>query len=333
MYDTDQALMDRLQGRKTPLNRVANAVSRFGTILATGKPPADNGAERLANQMAYAQFKNSLPSNKAPQEYFTIDENGNPVPVEGMAGRKPLPVGYTSNYQHAAESRGELSDKKIPLVEAQTKQFGLGNQILEGIQSGQQSGDITPGTTFTGGGVTVPLNPKLDTDQASAVSSLQTFKPQIEEIAKATKNGIFNSMKPGVIGNIERTSRQYAVDSGIPMLTSADPKLQEVQGYLNSVRRYAFGEGGKNLTGVEKGIVDKLLNTTGKNDDQIISDHQKAIQIIQSKSNIALGGRNAAIGTQENVQIPEFPNEEALNAANLPKGTKVKVAGQTGIVG
>lgn len=284
---------------------VARGLSNAADLFVGRKPQFPvGGSSKLAEAMALAQYKDSLedPADKEMKREYLQARTEN-------ARRGPF---------WASQPGQEYYDARTGQARAQgeqaTTETDLMNQVKDKIGSGNGA-DITPGTTMQAGPYNIPLNPKLDTDQASAISSAQTFGPQMDKIAEMVRGGIFNSARPGLLGKIERTTRQAGVDSGIPMLTAADPQLQEVQGYLNSVRRYAFGEGGKNLTGTEKEIVYRLLDTTGKNDEQIISDHKKAMETINSKANIALGGRNAAmVGQSPTPQIPSFNTIEEAEA-------------------
>lgn len=318
MYSQDDELSQQILGRRQKpqglFDRVKQNVTnpsgdnayKAGMALFGGKTEED-GASRLANQMALMQFKQSLqdPEMEALKKESTralIDAR-----ARGPFWASGPGQAYYDSKTDQARALGEQAQTETDIMNDVKNKLGSGG-----------SGGITPGTTMQAGPYNIPLNPKLDTDQASAVSSAQTFGPQMDKIASMVRGGIFNSNRPGILGNIERTSRQFGVDSGIPMLTSADPQLQEVQGYLNSVRRYAFGEGGKNLTGTEKEIVYRLLDTTGKNDEQIISDHKKAMQTIESKASMALGGRNAAIaGVQQPIDLSSMSDDELKKIAGV----------------
>lgn len=152
------------------------------------------------------------------------------------------------------------------------------------------SGNVPVGTTMRHGRFNIPLNPKLTGDEASAVSAQEVFTPLAEGLKEDTKSGVFNSK----VGNIGRTYRQYAAGQPNALFTSYDPKLQATQGKINSIRRYVFGEGGKQLTPYEANIVNALIKPTGKSDEQYDKDLDEAMKLIESKSRLALGGANAA---------------------------------------
>ena len=161
---------------------------------------------------------------------------------------------------------------------------------MKALQQLQGTSGITPGTTMRiPGGITTPLNPKLTGDEASAVAANEVFTPLAEGLKEDTKGGVFNSK----FGNVGRTFRQYAVGQPNAMLTSYDSKLQDTQGKVNSIRRYVFGEGGKQLTPYEANIVNALIKPTGKSDQQYEKDLDEATKLIESKARLATGGSNA----------------------------------------
>lgn len=140
----------------------------------------------------------------------------------------------------------------------------------------------------------IPLNRELTGDELSAISAKQVFPPIAKELKQKTKSGVFNSKLPGPFQNIGRTFRQFAVGQPNALLTSYDESLQSTQGKINSIRRYVFGEGGKQLTPYEAKIVNALITPLGKSDIQYQTDLDEAIKIIESKAALATGGLNAA---------------------------------------
>lgn len=162
--------------------------------------------------------------------------------------------------------------------------------------SSSQSGSmgIPPGTTLQAGSLRIPLNPKLTGDEASALAAQEVFTPIGRDIKDMVANKLFSSER---FGNVGRTYKQWAgsqYSPGSALLTASDPKLQRFQGKLKSMRRYVFGEGGKQLTPFESNVVMALMDPIGKSDDQYIEDVGEATKIIESKSRLALGGHRAA---------------------------------------
>ena len=312
------ALIQKALGPRNAGQSFGNALS----ILGGGK--GINGGENDYSKLYAQEAIKNLPQFKDKQYVVSYDQEGKPVFTEAPGDIKNVPFYASPQGQAYYPAKTAQAQAQGQQAVTETEMMNTVLPQMRQAVSGQPGNQVTPGTTIQAGPFNVPLNPKIEADQASAISSAQVFTPQVEEIAKSVRGGIFESD----YGDIGRTFRQFATDTGIPLLTSSDSKLQETQGYLNSIRRYAFGEGGKNLTETEKGIVDKLLNVTGKNDNQIVSDHQKAIAIIQNKANIALGGRNTALQGQQSTQITKFNSPEEADASGLPPGTKVTVQGR-----
>lgn len=170
-----------------------------------------------------------------------------------------------------------------------------GQKIGQNIQSAEdQLGDAPPGTTVMAGpkgtSVKKPINQKLTGDEINNIAAKKVFNPLAEGLKQDTKNHVFDSK----FGNIGRTYRQYAVGQPNALLTSYDPVLQATQGKINSIRRYVFGEGGKQLTPYEANIVNALIKPTGKSDEQYETDLDEALKLINSKAELVTGGMNAA---------------------------------------
>lgn len=146
-----------------------------------------------------------------------------------------------------------------------------------------------PGSSFTGGGFHLPINPKLTGDEAAAVAAEEVFVPLARKMQEEVKGGIFKSP----FGNFGRTYRQFAggqSNPGSSLLTSYDPKLQGFQSHVKSLRRYIFGEGGKQLTPYEANVVMALIDPVGKSDEQYITDIGETTKLIEAKARIAKGG-------------------------------------------
>ena len=127
-----QVLAQRQQ--RTPVQRLARGIGRFGTILATGKPPATDENEDALSKL-YAQeaikkqfsagddelsrrnIQSQIDTRKTLADqrgagYFTYDAEGNAVPIQGPGvtpQMRPAPVGYSDAYQGKAEAQGRLA--------------------------------------------------------------------------------------------------------------------------------------------------------------------------------------------------------------------------------
>lgn len=143
----------------------------------------------------------------------------------------------------------------------------------------------------------IDLNRELTGDEISAIASERVFKPTAQDIEKMVNDGVFDpKMTKGIplVENIERTYRQWSVGQPNALATFADPDLQAIQGKISSIRRYVFGEGGKQLTPYEANIVNALIKPIGKSNQQYVTDLDSAIQLIEEKSALTQGGINAA---------------------------------------
>ena len=178
---------------------------------------------------------------------------------------------------------GREREKARIKSEEDVRAAGLFNQLTS-------DGNAPPGTTARFGRYTIPVNPKLTGEETAAVAAENVFVPTAEQIKSKTKGGVFKSK----FGDIGRTYRQAAAGQENALFTSYDPQLQALQGNINSIRRYVFGEGGKQLTPFEAKVVMALINPTGKSDAQYLTDIGEATRIIEEKSRLALGGANVA---------------------------------------
>lgn len=152
---------------------------------------------------------------------------------------------------------------------------------------------VPAGTTARFGKFTVPMNPKMTSDESSAIAADISFSPLVDKMKQQTKEGIFNSPRFGNVGRTVRQALGGTTFKGSGLLTSFDPKLQKYQGNVKSLQRYVFGEGGKNLTGTEKEIVMSLVDPVGKSDEQYSTDLDEAVKTIKIKSKLAQGGLRA----------------------------------------
>ena len=177
-----------------------------------------------------------------------------------------------------------------------------------------------PGEKFSSGGFSVEMNPDLDTEETKSVASAEVY-PQfknkvIELIQKGTlgsKKGLFGAGK-GILPDVDRTVRQMAAQSGDPLTTYYDADLQNLQSKLNKLKEIMFERGGTALTPTEENILGAAFRLRGKSDNQIIEDIEIADALIQKKSEIALGGANAAGDV-----TPNPPNQNTFDSGQPPQ--------------
>ena len=178
---------------------------------------------------------------------------------------------------------------------------GLMNQVMPAVEEAMQGnqGQLPPGASISAGPVTFQPNPRLTDTEQAAVAGSQALEPVVGRIIQEVRGGIY-----GKGNDVERTARQGIVDSGNAILSSQDTRLQSFQSDINNLKRLIpFTDGGKQLTPFEAKRVFALLNTAGKNDQQIESDISAAVSIVMAKGGLAIGGRNAAL--QGSSQSPQ----------------------------
>lgn len=284
MYDQDiQSIIDRTQGKRTPLQKGANAVGRFGALL-TGHSPDKDGATRLADQMALMSYKQSIedPAEKAMKQDYLKARTEN-------ARRGPFWASDPGQAYYQART-GQASAQG---QQAQTE-TDIMNQVKDQLGNGQTGpSNITPGTTVQAGPYNIPLNPKLTESEQGVIGGVQSMEPMIGEISESLKQ---DKALDTPFGDFGRTFQQMRADRQSALFTSTNPKLQQLQSKLNTLKKtIPFTEGGKQLTETEKSMVMALLNISGKPDTQIMTDINQAMGILRAKEKLALGGRNAAI--------------------------------------
>lgn len=306
---SDQELMARYQKSQLtsqtpsqgqfqqPQVPVRKVIGDFMTRLGGGTPATnDNDLTKLYQQeMIKKQFEDD-------SYVVSYDANGQPVFNKAPGQIKNAPF-------YSTQQGGQYYGEKTRQAGAQADQAGaetdLMNQVLPAVQDAMagNKGQLPPGASISAGPVTFQPNPRLTDTEQAAVAGSQAMEPVIERILQNVRGGIYGS------GNdVERTARQGIVDSGNALLSSQDTKLQAFQSDINNLKRLIpFTDGGKQLTPFEAKRVFALLNTTGKNDPQIANDIQAAVSIVMAKGGLAIGGRNAAMGGDQ--QIPNQPTQ------------------------
>ena len=174
------------------------------------------------------------------------------------------------------------------------------------------NGTPPPGSELSAtGGVKVPLNRELSSEELSAITAERVFNPTAEDIKQMTRDGVWDpTYTKGIplVENIERSYRQWSAGQPNALFTSMDPKLQAAQGKISSIRRYVFGEGGKQLTPYEAGIVNALIKPIGKSDMQYETDLDEALRLINEKANLASKG-SLAPSISSRSPVPGMPKQ------------------------
>src|SRR3990167_2596878 len=276
-----------------PKGIVGKAGDAF-TILGGGQPRdmGDDYSKLYAQEAIKKQFEE-------PSYVVSYDKEGNPVFTKAPGNIKNAPF-------YASPAGGQYYQARTGQAEAQGTQAKteteMINTVLPQIRQSMsgQGGDITPGTTVQAGPFNVPLNPKLTESEQGVIGGVQAMEPKIAEIEQSLNSGILETPN---LGDVGRTINQLRADRQSALFTATNPKLQQLQSELNTLKKtIPFTEGGKQLTETEKSMVLALLNISGKNNGQIMLDINRAMQILRAKEQLALGGRNVALEGTSNVR-------------------------------
>lgn len=257
-------------------------------------------------------YKGAIPGEEAEQPQGTfvtglidkIDPSGRLTnSLRGAA------QGFTGQKIGGLQSGSDLSDfraKEIfkqsiktptpetDLARARREKIEIENLKAEEFQNDPEgfiernAGRYPAGTTMQLGQFNVPLNLRLTESEQAASAGVASLEPIISSIKERIRGG---TLKSEGFGDIGRTVRQATAGTGKALLTSFDKDLQALQSDMNAIKgQLPFTAGGKQLTQTEKELVFRLLDLTGKNDDQIIKDIDQAMSILREKERLALSG-------------------------------------------
>lgn len=283
-----------LRRARTPIGMAG----KFIQTAVTGQTPT-NQQENIMNNLVARKIV-----DKQFEDPFYEDlKKRNMESMIEMRNRGPFWMSEIGkNYYSANTSRAKAQARQA------SAESSLMEEVIPEVEKAlsKRGSSIPPGTSISAGPINMPINQKLTGDEASSIAASEVFTPLAESMKDLTESGIFKSK----FGNIGRTYRQFASSQPNALLTSYDEKLQEMQGKYNSIKRYVFGEGGKNLTQYEAQVVMALINSTGKSDKQYMNDLDEATKIIESKARLALGGANSALSYNSDNKIKEETNQE-----------------------
>lgn len=206
-------------------------------------------------------------------------------------------IGIGPNNQLVADDRFVDQNKSLKAADLLSKiqQRERGAQFLEKALSGD-GGNLPPGATFSSGGLTFPLNQKLTDTEQSSVAGVEKFEPLVKQVQGLIGKGVLG--KPGgIVENVKRTGKQLLAEHGdnaiSRILTPDNSKLEELSSAVAEIKKFAFSEGGKQLSPTEKAVVNAGLTLSGKSDEAIKRDFGAAIDILRKKKLLALGGANS----------------------------------------
>ena len=174
-------------------------------------------------------------------------------------------------------------------MQTQLGQEEANKQIRDQLLNSPSAEEYPVGATISGGGLTYSPNPKLDDTSITAVTGADKFEPLVDKITSLIDSGVLDS------GRSRLLTQVLAEGGGNPatrILTKDDTNLEELASAANELGKYAFAEGGKNLTPAEIRTVKGGLSFIGKGDKQIKNDLPEAIDILRKKKIYILGGAN-----------------------------------------
>jgi len=231
-----------------------------------------------------------------------------------------------------SNNSGSLEDRiAVAMIKAQgiadlkkkmedQRRGNLGSNIQD--VKNQFGGNIPPGTSYNVDGLTAPLNKPFTSSEVDAVVGADKFEPLVASISALIDKGVLGK------GFFQRPYNSFLAEGGGDwkrrLATPDDSDLETLASNVNEIAKYAFSEGGKNLTPTELQVVKGGLSLLGKGDNQIKNDLSEAIKILRLKKNVALQGRDySPIGDTNN-----SPTTTNGNISNSNPTSKVYNLGQ-----
>ena len=290
-----------LNRKRSPRRSLGSSVARFGSILATGKPPVededDNYIEKLyAQEAVKQQFRDQLQDENVRSQiearksasdarkrgdllFGGYGSDGEPIWITPPDDRKVKNVspGLTAPYQQRAGAEADLAQQEANLARNVGGSF-TGNTVPgQENQPGLPPGSnpkAPPGTKVNVGPYSIPVNPELTETEARTFSAIPSIQKSVQQILSSVKSGVGNE------GNIGQNAYSgVAIDTGFSPATFGQDKLQGLQSAMNQLKRDTlFTDAGKALTVGERQIVERLFNVSGKSPEQIGIDIPNGVQ-------------------------------------------------------
>lgn len=202
----------------------------------------------------------------------------------------------------------------------QNRQENIGSSITDVMGQLKQTypEGVPPGTNLNVGGpsttASVPLNREFTESEANVVSGADKFESLVTDVQKQIQSGILGK------DQIKRAYNQFLAEGGGSWLrrglTPDDSELEKLASNMVELQKYAFSEGGKNLTPTELSVVKAGLSLFGKGDAAIQRDLGSAIDVLRRKKDVILGGSNS-VGSLPPVSNQN--NDPSSNDAELKK--------------
>ena len=107
----------------------------------------------------------------------------------------------------------------------------------------------------------------------------------------------------------------------------------KIQNSLNELKRAAFGEGGKQLTNIERETIFRTIEPMGQTKEEWFNLLEQSEQILKSKTNMQIRNpeRAGIFGNKQINQGLQFSSEAEAEAANLQPGTRITINGRPAI--
>ena len=299
-----EGLILDLVNKLDPSGAVANTLGRTATGFM-GKDSPQNDYQKMYNQeLIKKQFED--PTEKAiKQDYLQARAD--------QARRQPFYQSDLGQDYYGAKTRQ---------AGAQAENFELGSGMVRDAigGNGNQGGNIPVGTTITSGGVTVPMNPKLDEAQTNVISGTNKYEPMVGRLEQLVNEGALEG--PG-----HKLMAEYGNKSMVGRyLTPDNTPIEELASIASELQKYMFSEGGKTLSPTEKSIVNSGLTFAGKGNEQIKHDFSEAIKILRLKKDLIFGGMNAAMQQQPSQQFNQ-PTQNTTDYSQMSDEELIRLAG------
>ena len=314
-YDI-QAILDRTQRPKTPIQKGATAVGRFGALLTGHKPQEEDGASRLANQMALMNYKQSLQ-----------DPNEKALKLKDI------------------ESRIELRDK-IGTFGEDPEGAPEGFTVVNGRMVKDPAYKRMPTQDERG----VELEDAIAKDELSQMSKALPKLDQADQAAKQLQDLYGQAVDPGsvkegdVMGGLMYRASQ--IPKTATAMVGANPELNRYsanrKAFSGLISKGGFGEAGMLTQQDIERVASILPNEYSTKEESDIAWREiqallgSARNRFNEKKDSYLNPQNgqSAMASMRTPNIPNQPSQTSFNspdeadASGLPPGTKVTVNGR-----
>ena len=196
---------------------------------------------------------------------------------------------------------------------SQNRQQNIGSSITD-VQSQIKEAypeGVPPGSSLNVGGqsttANLPLNREFTESEANVISGSDKFEELVSDVR--------NQIRSNVLGAdpVKRSYNQFLAEGGGSWLrrglTPDDSELERLASNMVELQKYAFSEGGKNLTPTELQVVKAGLSLFGKGNNAIERDLSSAIDVLRRKKSVILGGSSSI--KQSASPIPGSPGYQA----------------------